>query len=72
MKSKLIRSANLRKVNKARLVDHRFLFQAMGMRKRTQMGQVGTIRHEIENDKIIHPLKGNQELGEQGLGYVTS
>ena len=64
MKSKLIRSANLRKVNKARLVDHRFLFQAMGMRQRTQIGQVGTIWHEIENDKIIHPLEGDQELGE--------
>ena len=32
MKSKLIRSANLRKVTRARVVDHRCLFQAMGMR----------------------------------------
>ena len=27
--------------------------------------------HEIENDKIVHPLKGDQELGERGLGYVA-
>ena len=32
MKLKMIRSANLRKVTRARLVDHRCLFQAMGMR----------------------------------------
>ena len=31
MKSKMIRSANLREVTRARLVDHRFLFQAMGV-----------------------------------------
>ena len=53
MKSKLIRSANLRKVTGALLVDHRCLFQAMGMRYRTQIGQVGTIWHEIENDVVI-------------------
>ena len=47
--------------------DHRCLFQAMGMRWRTQIGQVGTMWHEIENDKIIHPLKGDQ----RGLGYVA-
>ena len=64
----MIRSANLRKVTKVRLLDHRWLFQAMGM---TQIGQVGTIWHEIENDKSIHPLESDQELGERGLGYVA-
>ena len=32
MKSKMIRSANLRKVTRVRSVDHRCLYQAMGMR----------------------------------------
>ena len=71
MKSKLIRSDNLRKVTRAMSVDHRCLFQAMGMRYRTQIGQVGTIWREIEDDKINHPLKGDQELCQRGLGYVA-
>ena len=33
MKLKLIGSANIRKVTRAMSVDHRGLFQAMGMRK---------------------------------------
>ena len=32
---------------------------------------VGTIWHEIENYKVIHPLKGDQELCQRGLGYVA-
>ena len=32
MKLKIIRSANLKKVTRARAVDHRCLFQAIGMR----------------------------------------
>ena len=32
MKLKIIRSSNLRKVTRARSVDHMCLFQAMGMR----------------------------------------
>ena len=30
-----------------------------------------SIWHKIENDKIIHPLDGDQELDERGLGYVA-
>ena len=63
-------SYNLRKVTRARSVDHRCLFQAMGMRKSTQIGQVWSTGHEIENDVVIQPLEGGQ-VGQQGSGYVT-
>ena len=71
MKFKMIRSAKLRKVTSAMSVGRRCIFLAMGMRWITQIMQVGTMWHEIENDKIIHPLEGDQELGERGLGYVA-
>ena len=60
MKSKLIRSANLRKVTRARLVGHRCLFQAMGMRWRTQIGQVWSVGHEMANDEVGQSLHGGQ------------
>ena len=60
MKSKMTRSANLRKVTSGRSVDQRCLFQAMGMRYRNQIGHVGTIRHEIKTDKVSQPQEGDQ------------
>ena len=41
------------------------------MRYRPQIGYVGTIGHEIENDVVIQPLEGYQGLGQRGLGYVA-
>ena len=40
------------------------------MRKRTQIGQVWSIGHEIENDVVIQPLEGGQ-VGQRDLGYVA-
>ena len=38
------------------------------MRWRTQIGQVGSIGHEIGDDLVIQPLEGSQGLGQRGLG----
>ena len=32
----------------------------MGVRKRAQIGHVGTRGHEIENDKVSQPQEGDQ------------
>ena len=56
----MMRSYNLRKVTRARLVEHRCLFQAMRTRQRTQIGHVGTVGLEIENDEVIKPQEGDQ------------
>ena len=37
----------------------------------SQIGQVGCVGHEIENDVVIQPLKGDKGLGQRGLGYVA-
>ena len=44
----MMRSPNLYKVARARSVDHRCLFQAMGMRQRPQIGHVGTFGEDCE------------------------
>ena len=67
----MIRSVNLRKVTRARSVGLRCLFQAMGMRLRTHIGQVGSKGHELENDVDIQLLEGNLGLGQRGLGYFA-
>ena len=55
-----MRLANVYKVARARSVDHRCLFQAMGMTKRPRIGHDGTSGHEMANDKIIQPQEGDQ------------
>ena len=60
MKSKKMRSSNPRKVTRARSVDHRCLFQAMGMTKRPQIGHDGTSGQEMANDKVSQPEEGDQ------------
>ena len=44
----MMRSSNLRKVTRARSVDHKCLFQAIGMRWSTQIGQRGSKINYIE------------------------
>ena len=55
-----MRSANLRKVTRARLVDHRCLFQAMGMAKRPRIGHDGTSGQEMANGEVGQHLQGGQ------------
>ena len=40
----------------------------LGMRKRLQIGQKGTIGHDIANDEVIQPLQGGQ--GQVGAPQV--
>ena len=56
----MMRSANVYKVARARSMDHRCLFQAMGMRYRAQIGYVWNMGHEIENDEVIKPHRGDR------------
>ena len=60
MRLKLTRSSNLRRVNRVRSVDHRCLFQAMGMRYRTKIGHVGTSGQGIKNVEVGQHLIGGQ------------
>ena len=69
MKLKNMTAINLRKVTRARSVDHRCLFQAVGMTKRPQIGHDdGTIRQEMANDKVSQSQKGDQ--GQVGVPQV--
>ena len=52
----MMRSANVYKVARARSMDHRCLFQAMGMRYRAQIGHVWNMGHEIEIEKKLRSL----------------
>ena len=56
----MIRSANLRKVTRARSVDHRCLFQSIQMTKRPQIGHVGTVGHGMANDEVSQNKNGGQ------------
>ena len=57
----MIRSFNLEEVTRARSL---FSTVASGMSKRTQIGHVESIGHDIENDS-------GQGLSLRGLGYVA-
>ena len=46
-KRKIMRSANIYKVARAKSLNHRCLFLAMEMSLRAQIGQVGTVVHEM-------------------------
>ena len=68
MKLKKMTAINLRKVTRARSVDHRCLFQAVGMTKRPQIGHDGTSGQEKANDEVGQHVEGGQgqDGGPQG------
>ena len=64
MKLKKMTALNLRKVTRARSVEHRCLFQAVGMTKRPQIGHVGNTGQEMANDEVRqHLLDGQGQVG---------
>ena len=56
----MMRSANVYKVARAGSMNHRCLFPAMGMRYRAQIGYLWNMGHEIENDEVIKPHRGDR------------
>ena len=55
-----MRPSDIRLVTRDRPVDHRCLFKAMGMTKRSQIGHDGTSRQEMTNDEVSQHVKGGQ------------
>ena len=56
-----MRSPNLSKVIRTRLVFHKCIFKAMGMRHRPQIGHIRMIGNDIANDEVPRPLQVGQD-----------